>query len=836
SSSKWSGKNGLTWKDGASGTISNSLVEKSLTNGIAILNASLPTVSGNAIKHSTQYAVYLSGNSPAIFINSTVIGNTFNGIGVYGTMASATWFADLPYIITQYLILESTIALSLQPGTVVKFQPNTSLSVRGTLDATGTETSPILFTSIKDDEYGGDTNNNGAATKPSAGDWGTLYFADTSSDTLSNLIYVKVRYGGASFNYGTGTSTANLTYDSASTAIDHSVFEYSAAYGIQLINASSPSITNSQFSDNLNHGIWLSAASSPDFSECLFVRNSGYAIYQAASSRATYSGCYAAGNLYNGIGVTGSLNANVTWGNNLPYIVIGTVTLEINTTLTLQSELVIKFQSGAKMVINGQLLSQSVESHPVFMTSIHDDSIGGDTNNNGTATSPAKGDWDSVSFTGTSGTSSFTYVVMRYGGSSSGTGMLYFNGGSPSSTSPLVIQGSLYRGVYCVNASPYLEYASITENAVGFYNGTNGYPTVMYSNIYGNTSYGIQNANTTFTMMATNNWWGSASGPTHSSNPGGTGDAVSSYVNFTPFESNPIGQLPGMLPAPWPAPNPTTVSGTITANTTWGLANSPFLVTGTVTVNPGVILTIEPGVVVKFQTGSSLVVNGALNAIGTTENRITFTSIKDDNVGGDSNYDGTATWPRPGDWVSIAIGPSSIDSLTKLQNTIVRYGGGSGAVQTDAASPTISGNLVTQNSSYGLRIINTSAPNTSTNYILDNLGGGIKLETTSSPVISDSQFWGNNGYAVYMDSTCYPQLSENTAYYNTVNGVRNAGTVSFNQTWSADLPYVIDSTITIAAGATLTLEPGTILKFNRGAVGITVDGALAADGTETAAI
>ncbi len=836
SSSKWSAKNGLTWKDGASGSIATSLIDQNLQYGIAISNASYPSLTSNSIKHSSSYAVYMSANSPAIFDNTTVIGNAWNGIGVYGTMANATWYDDLTYIITQTLTLESTSTITIQPGTVVKFQSNTSLKILGSLNASGTEEEPIIFTSRRDDFFGGDTNNNGAATKPAAGDWGTLYFADSSNDQLSHLIHVKVRYGGASFTSGSVTSTANLTYDSAATAIDHSTFDFSAAYGIQMINSSSPTVTNSQFSDNLNHAVWLSAASSPAFTDNLFVRNSGYAVYQAASSQATYSGNYAAGNLYNGIGITGSLSANVTWGNNLPYIVIGTVTLEINTTLTLQSEAVIKFQSAAKMVINGQLISQGMEGHPVFFTSIKDDQVGGDTNNNGTANSPTKGDWDSIAFTSTSGTSNFNYAVLRYGGSTSTTGMLYFNGGSPSSNSHLVIQGSLYRGIFCINASPYLDYTSITENAVGLYNSTNGYPTIMYSNIYGNTSYGIQNANTSFTMMASNNWWGSATGPTHNSNPGGTGDAVSNYVNFTPYESSPVGELPALLPEPWPAPNPTNVSGVISANTTWSLANSPYLVTGDVTVNPGITLTIEPGVVVKFHASKNLIINGALNAIGTTENRIIFTSIKDDNVAGDSNYDGTATWPRPGDWSSIQFGASSIDALTKLQNNIVRYGGSTGAVQTDAASPIISGNLITLNSSYGMRIVNTSAPNTSTNYVLDNLGGGIKLETTSSPIISNSQFWGNSGYAIYLDSSCYPNLSGNTAYYNTVNGVRNTGTISFNQTWYADLPYVIESTMIINSGVALTVQPGAVVKFNKGAIGLTVNGALVANGTDTAPI
>jgi hypothetical protein len=37
------------------------------------------------------------------------------------------------------------------------------------------------------------------------------------------------------------------------------------------------------------------------------------------------------------------------------------------------------------------------------------------------------------------------------------------------------------------------------------------------------------------TLNAENNWWGDASGPTHSANPGGTGDAVSDYVDYDPW-------------------------------------------------------------------------------------------------------------------------------------------------------------------------------------------------------------------------------------------------------------------------------------------------------------
>ena len=70
----------------------------------------------------------------------------------------------------------------------------------------------------------------------------------------------------------------------------------------------------------------------------------------------------------------------------------------------------------------------------------------------------------------------------------------------------------------------------------------------------------------------------------------------------------------------------TNVSGVISSNTTWTLANSPYIVTGHLIVNEGVILTIEAGVSVQFQSGKMLQVNGSVIAIGTANNMITFTS------------------------------------------------------------------------------------------------------------------------------------------------------------------------------------------------------------------
>ena len=58
------------------------------------------------------------------------------------------------------------------------------------------------------------------------------------------------------------------------------------------------------------------------------------------------------------------------------------------------------------------------------------------------------------------------------------------------------------------------------------------------------------------------------------------------------------------------------VSGSVSGD--WTLPNSPYIVTADATVPDGESLTIQPGVEIKFRTGSAdLFVDGVLNAMGT---------------------------------------------------------------------------------------------------------------------------------------------------------------------------------------------------------------------------
>ncbi|MDD4989605.1 MAG: right-handed parallel beta-helix repeat-containing protein, partial [Candidatus Pacebacteria bacterium] len=92
----------------------------------------------------------------------------------------------------------------------------------------------------------------------------------------------------------------------------------------------------------------------------------------------------------------------------------------------------------------------------------------------------------------------------------------------------------------------------------------------------------------------------------------------------------------------------------ISADTTWTKADSPYVISADVTVDSGSTLTIEPGVIVKFDN-SFLNIDGTLLAEGTAVDKIYFTSIKDDSLGGDTNGDGGASNPSESDEGGVAL-------------------------------------------------------------------------------------------------------------------------------------------------------------------------------------
>ncbi|MBI4744359.1 MAG: hypothetical protein HY776_06030 [Actinobacteria bacterium] len=217
----------------------------------------------------------------------------------------------------------------------------------------------------------------------------------------------------------------------------------------------------------------------------------------------------------------------------------------------------------------------------------------------------------------------------------------------------------------------------------------------------------------------------------------------------------------------------TPVGGTISTNTTWIKDASPYILEGSVIINQGTTLTVEPGTIVKIDR-ARIDVNGTLTANGTSSDKIVFTSIWDDSYGGDTNNDGNTSVPNWGYWGYIRLSTSS-----KLNHTIIKYGGG---------TYDVIGTL--QHYSNGALYINGGSPEITNSLISDNINYGIKIGDSATPVISgntitktkpDPTWWLNGiGSAVYVTESPSPTINYNNIYNNNSYGLYNASTGAVN--------------------------------------------------------
>jgi hypothetical protein len=97
--------------------------------------------------------------------------------------------------------------------------------------------------------------------------------------------------------------------------------------------------------------------------------------------------------------------------------------------------------------------------------------------------------------------------------------------------------------------------------------------------------------------------------------------------------------------------------GPITTNTTWTLAGNPYVISMDIIVIADVFLTIQPGVTIKFENGTSMIIDGTLVAKGNSTSLITFTS--------------NASSPAPSDWKSIRTRTGG--SIKNVEWAIIEY-------------------------------------------------------------------------------------------------------------------------------------------------------------------
>ncbi len=284
----------------------------------------------------------------------------------------------------------------------------------------------------------------------------------------------------------------------------------------------------------------------------------------------------------------------------------------------------------------------------------------------------------------------------------------------------------------------------------------------------------------------------------------------------------------------------TVLPETIKENMTLTAASNPY--TGSPTIQAGVTVKVEPGVVLKV---GGMTVKGILNVEGTAEEPVVFTGAKEK-----SN----------GEWCAIWFSPGSSTSV--IDHAEIKYGGGcnTGAVGIYGSSPTIKNSTFSHSYGYAIKVPEGGSPEIANNRLLTGETYAIFYEATGTQtgevnIHGNEIEGGNNGIYVNVTSTgtvtgktldantvtktsevalsysgpdIPDDVTANTLSANTTNVITLSGTVAHSETWNnGGTPVKFASSITVASGATLTITKGVLMRNPD----MTVKGTLNVEGT-----
>lgn len=253
--------------------------------------------------------------------------------------------------------VEPEAVLTIEPGTVVKFEEDGRLIIKGTLRAVGEESDQrrIVFTSLRDGDHGGDTDKTTGPQDPR--NWRGIVF--DGADGNSILQHAIVRYGPV------------------------------------VLNNASPRLVSSLIKECETAAMQASPGSSP--------------VLQAIRLEH---------NAMNGIAIQqGGIQADQTWSplgtgdQQIARVLVGEVTIEKDATLSIEPGTIIKASSGGRLRLQGGLRVLGNANDPVVFTSINDDSAAGNTNQR--LEEPRAGDWPGIEI-GPDAWATFSRTVIRY--------------------------------------------------------------------------------------------------------------------------------------------------------------------------------------------------------------------------------------------------------------------------------------------------------------------------------------------------------------------------------------------------------------------------------------
>ncbi|MDP2208701.1 MAG: right-handed parallel beta-helix repeat-containing protein [Bacteroidota bacterium] len=701
---------GVTFTD-ANTKLSHSLISDSYNFGVRCEGSSMPIVDGVEFKNCRRDPIAMSLKSNPALTNITFTSNGSKGIRIIeGTLSSnatlskrdVAGITNIAYIVEK-LTISSNAVLTIDPGVVIKFPslyapyyPHyynyAGIVVNGAVVAAGTATQKIIFTSLKDDSNGGDTNNDGNNSTPTRGDWWSIEYRNSGSDTLNSLKNCEIRYGGSGggiyyYYYPDGAGAVRV-FD-AHVRIDSCIVQQSANSGLGIYGSASPVVSNVQIYNILYTPVMMSLFANPTFSN-ISALNVGIMalgiVPETYSVSATVPKRDFAG------------FSNITYFFYTDYYGERPI-INSGTTITIPSGVVFKAGVGFPgILVNGALVVQGTSSQKVIFTDVRDDSYGNpfDSNGDGSSTHSdidrSNRGWVEMSDVSDDSVSSIKYAVFRY----------------------------REYGIDLLQASPRINNSIFDKTDWG----------VRLNGVSQPTLDSCSFRNLTYAPIRT-----SLVSYPRSSN--GNVMSGSTYRAIGILEETLVQDV------------------TLPRRSFGGVNNIPYLF-GDYTIGTSAVLTISPGVVMKFFPDKRITIRKGLIAEGGAhpDSTIVFTDIKDDFYGGDTNADSNATspsntyYPWDPNWWGIEFADESLDPLCRMKHCIIRHAGyyysdQIGGIVTNSASPTITYSVISNNR-YGIIALAASNPLINFCDIYQNTEQGVRNTHKSFNINTKWNWWGSN--------------------------------------------------------------------------------------------
>jgi formylglycine-generating enzyme required for sulfatase activity len=410
-------------------------IDGAVTNGWTVEN---PLLDSMAIRMDGWHRFTLDEGANTASIDLLVLNS--HDVEIHGGVleANETWAADKLHVIRHLVQVPEGVTLTVEAGAVVKFCEGTELQIDGAIVA-----DRAVFTTITDDTAGGDTDANGEAAiqcynfyKITGNGSKTLTDCDIrysdkvaasmtwkSGDVIHVMGSLSVPAGvtltiqkGAIIKFATG---AELKTDGGSIIAEGGLFTHIA------------DDSEEAGGDTNEDG----TATVPVYDA---YKLTGFTLSEDCEVRYV-TAAYAGGSINNG--------ETMTLGGNRIYKISSDIVVRGGGKLIIQPGAILKMEENTGIFVysGGTLEAIGTRAQPIVITSLKDDSYGGDTNGDGEDSMPGGGDWNYIDI---NGTANLAYCTLMYGAPNNESGIVHVGRGSVLEMDSCIVAHAKYDGIW----------------------------------------------------------------------------------------------------------------------------------------------------------------------------------------------------------------------------------------------------------------------------------------------------------------------------------------------------------------------------------------------------